>query len=89
MASRLANSTCRRIASACRYRTASRFGELDALRAARDQWPLQLELQASEMMADRGLRDVQLIRGAREAAGLDDSDEVAKLAQVHGRLPAG
>jgi hypothetical protein len=37
------------------------------------------------MMADRGLRHVQLIRGARQAAGLDDADEVAKLAQVHGR----
>jgi hypothetical protein len=41
-------------------------------------------------MADRGLRDMQLIGGARQAAGLDDSNEVAKLAQVHGRplLPA-
>jgi hypothetical protein len=28
---------------------------------------------------------VQLIRSARQAAGLDDADEVAKLAQVHGR----
>jgi hypothetical protein len=37
------------------------------------------------MMADRGLRDVQLIGGARQAAGLDDTNEVAKLAQVHGR----
>ena len=64
----------------------SRFGEDDALRAARDQLPIQLGLQAGEMMADRGLRDVQLICGARQAAGLDDSNEVTKLAQVHERL---
>src|SRR5580704_9312430 len=64
---------------------AAGFGEEDALRAAHDQLPAQLGFQAGEMMADRGLRDVQLIRGARQAAGLDDADEVAKLAQVHGR----
>ena len=63
---------------------AAGFGEQDALRAARDQLPADLGFQAGEMMADRGLRDVQLIRGARQAAGLDDADEVAKLAQVHG-----
>src|SRR3984893_6304557 len=64
---------------------AAGFGEEDALRATRDQLPTQLGFQAGEMMADRGLRDVQLIRGARQAAGLNDADEVAKLAQVHGR----
>src|ERR1700720_3796161 len=64
---------------------AAGLGEEDALRATRDQLPSQLGFQAGEMMADRGLRDVQLIRGARQAAGLDDADEVAKLAQVHGR----
>jgi hypothetical protein len=32
------------------------------------------------------LGNMQLIRGAREAAGLDDSNEVTKLAQVHIRL---
>src|SRR3984893_12062260 len=64
---------------------AAGFGEEDALRATRDQLPSQLGFQAGEMMADRGLRDVQLIRGARQAAGLNDADEVAKLAQVHGR----
>jgi hypothetical protein len=31
------------------------------------------------MMAERRLRDVQLIGGASEAAGLDDPDEVTKL----------
>src|SRR5580692_9500034 len=64
---------------------ATGFRQQDALRAARDQLPADLGFQAGEMMADRGLRDVQLIRGARQAAGLDDADEVAKLAQVHGR----
>ena len=64
---------------------ASRFGELDALATARDHLPVQLELEASEMMADRGLRHVQLIGGARETAGLDDPDEVTKLTQVHKR----
>ena len=64
---------------------AAGFGEENTLGPARDQLPTQLGFQAGEMMADRGLRDVQLIRGARQAAGLDDADEVAKLAQVHGR----
>jgi hypothetical protein len=64
---------------------AAGFRQQDALRAARDQLPIQLGFQAGEMMADRGLRDVQLIRGARQAAGLDDPNEVAKLAQVHER----
>ena len=64
---------------------AAGFGEENTLGPARDQLPSQLGFQAGEMMADRGLRHVQLIRGARQAAGLDDTDEVAKLAQVHGR----
>ena len=38
------------------------------------------------MMTDRGLRHVQLIRGARQAAGLDDPNKVAKLAQIHDYL---
>jgi hypothetical protein len=63
-----------------------RCSEYDALRAAREQLLIQLGLQAVEMMADRGLGNMQLIRGAREAAGLDDSNEVTKLAQVHIRL---
>ena len=42
---------------------ASGFGELDALGAARHQLPIQLGFQAREMMADCGLRYVQLIRG--------------------------
>ena len=37
------------------------------------------------MMADRGLCYMQLIRSAREAAGLDNPDKVAKLTQVHER----
>ena len=64
---------------------ATGFGKEDAFRAARDQLPTHLGFQAGEMVADRGLRDVQLIRGARQAAGLDDADEITKLAQVHGR----
>ena len=65
---------------------ASRFGEQDPLRAAREQLPIQLGLQAGEMMAECRLRHVQLIPGAREATGLHDPDEVTKLAQVHERL---
>ena len=63
---------------------AAGFGEENALRSPRDQLPTHLGFQAGEMMADRGLRHVQLIGGARQAAGLNDADEVAKLAQVHG-----
>ena len=44
-----------------------------------------MDTRPDEMMADRGLGDVQLIGGARQAAGLDDADEITKLAQVHGR----
>ena len=64
---------------------AAGFGEENTLGPARDQLPAHLGFQAGEMMADRGLRHMQLIRSARQAAGLDDADEVAKLAQVHGR----
>ncbi|HEY3790483.1 MAG TPA: hypothetical protein VGM09_01540 [Bradyrhizobium sp.] len=63
-----------------------RFGQDDAFRTARDQLPSQFGLQAGEMMADRGLRYMQLMRGAREAAGLDDPNEVTKLPQVHADL---
>ena len=50
-------------------------GQDDALRAAREQFPIQLGLQAVEMMADCGLGHMQLICSAREAAGLDDFNE--------------
>ena len=63
-----------------------RVGEDDALRAAREQLPIQLGLQAVEMMADCGLGNMQLIRSTREAAGLDNSNKVTKLADVHIRL---
>jgi hypothetical protein len=59
------------------------FGEQDAFRAARHQLSVQLGFQAGKMMADRRLRHMQLIRSAREAASLNDPDEITKLAQVH------
>ena len=62
------------------------LGEQDPLGAARDQLPVELGLQARQVMAQRRLRNVQLIGGAREAARLDDADEVSQLAQIHDRL---
>ena len=58
----------------------------DPLGAARNQLPVELGLQARQMMAQRRLRNVQLIGGARQAARLDDADEVSQLAQIHDRL---
>src|SRR5450631_4228697 len=36
------------------------------------------------MVADRGLRDMKMVGGARQAAGLDDPDEISQLPKVHG-----
>jgi len=66
------------------------LGQQNSLRATRNELASELGLEAGEMMAEGGLRDMHLIGGAREAAGLHDPDEVTKLAQVHGcdlRLP--
>ena len=61
-------------------------GEQDALRTARD-WLLELELPGlGKMMTDRRLCDMQLVRGARQAARLHDPDEITKLAQIHAQL---
>jgi hypothetical protein len=60
----------------------SRVGENDALRAARKQLSIQLGLQAG-MITDRGLGDMELVRSARQAASLDNSNKVAELTDVH------
>jgi hypothetical protein len=39
------------------------------------------------MVTERGLRDVKLIGRARQAAGSDTPDEVAKLPQIHETAP--
>ncbi len=54
-------------------------------RAARalKQFEAQLALEAADLLAERGLRDVQLRGRAREVALLGDGGEVAQLAQLH------
>jgi len=64
---------------------AASLGERDALGTTHHQLAVELLLQAREMMAERRLRDVQLLRGARQTAGLNDPNEIAKLTQVHER----
>jgi hypothetical protein len=44
----------------------------------------QFLLQQLDMLADGGLREVQLFAGAREAAAVDRRLEYAKLMEVHG-----
>src|ERR1700761_2885332 len=62
---------------------ASGFGKLNALGTTGDQLPPQFRFKTGKMMADRGLRHMQLICGARQAARLNNPDEVAELTQVH------
>ena len=53
-------------------------------RAAMQQGEAKLTLHVADVLAQRGLGDAQRLSGLRERALLDDRDEVAELAQVHG-----
>ena len=44
----------------------------------------ELDLEASDLPADGRLRDAEQARRPREAAEVDDGDEVLELLQVHG-----
>jgi len=59
------------------------LGQGDSLGTARDQRLGQLGFEAGQMVADRGLRDMKVFRGARQAAGLDDPNEISQLPKVH------
>src|SRR5262245_34605350 len=62
-------------------RTGRRQG--DPARVAPQQRHTQGSLELAELLAQRRLRDVQPLGGAREAQLLGDGYEVAKIAQVH------
>jgi hypothetical protein len=65
---------------------AAGLGRLDATRMADKQRDAQVLLDLADLHAERGLRDVKLIGGARHVAGLHHTHEVSELAQVHERL---
>ena len=46
----------------------------------------QLRLQLFDLCRERGLRNVEAACRAREAAGFDHGDEIAQVAEFHGRL---
>ena len=60
----------------------------DAAARALEQLDAELELELAERLAERRLGEVQLERGARDAAALGDRDEVAQLADL-GHRAAG
>ena len=60
-------------------------GRLHAARLALEQRHGELGFQIGDVMAERGLRHIGLIRRARQVALLVDGDEIAELAGVHGR----
>ena len=63
-------------------------GEHDAFRPAHYQLLVEFGLQTRQMMAYCGLSNVQMVCRARKAAGLNDPNEIAELAQIHRSLPA-
>ncbi len=58
-------------------------GQLDAAAGAGQQADAELLLQAGDLLAERGLGDVQAGGGAAEVKLLGDGDEVAQLAKFH------
>jgi hypothetical protein len=59
------------------------LGEPHVPRRAIEQLDPQLALQPADLLADRGLADVQAFGGAGEAPRVGDGDEVLELPQVH------
>jgi hypothetical protein len=65
-------------------RDPARAGESDRAGRALEELDSQLFLEPAHLMRDGGLRDVQLLGGAREVAVPDDGLEISELAQLHG-----
>ena len=61
-------------------------GRLHAARLALEQRHGELGFQIGDVMAERGLRHIGLIRRPRQVALLVDGDEIAELAGIHGRM---
>ena len=72
------------IASACRSKKLTRLGERDGARATRpfDQFLADGTLQRRHLLADRGLRVAERLRGPAEGAVLRDRLERHQVAQL-------
>ena len=62
----------------------ARIGEADAAALAHEKRDAEPLLEALHVPAQRRLRDVEMHRGARDAAELGDAHEVIKTPDVHG-----
>jgi hypothetical protein len=63
---------------------AARFTELDASAGAYEKTHAEVVLKVAELLAERRLRNVQLLGRFREALFFRNRREVPKLPQVHG-----
>ena len=59
------------------------LGEADAAIGAGEQRDVEFLFEALHMAGQRRLRDMQMRRGARDAAELGDADEIMQAAQLH------
>src|SRR6516164_1256015 len=59
------------------------FGQPHAAIGAREQGDVELVLEPLDMPGESRLSDVQMSRGAGDAAELRDADEIVKAAQFH------
>jgi len=57
--------------------------ELNRACRAVEELPSELVLESADLLADRGLDDVELLGGATEVAQLSDGKEVPELANLH------
>src|SRR6478752_6738359 len=65
---------------------AAGIGQADAARMAHEQGGVDLALQRADLLAERRLLHVQLLRRAGDVALMRDGDEIAEMAQFHGGL---
>ena len=63
------------------------FGGRHALGAALQQTGRELALQPADLLAQRRLHQLEILRSAADAAQFDDADKVAQLAQFHLKPP--
>ncbi|MGY4423988.1 hypothetical protein ACVWY2_006437 [Bradyrhizobium sp. JR6.1] len=61
----------------------ARRGRFHAARLALEQRRGEFRLEIGDVVAERGLRDIGLIRRPRQVALLVNRDEIAKLARIH------
>src|SRR5256885_15878954 len=62
---------------------AAGIGQADPARMAHEQGGVDLALERADLLAERRLLDVQLLRRARDVALVRDGDEVTEMAQFH------